>query len=68
MRAWFPTRRACPILSLGVPFYRTRGGTGLYGVRANMDYAVDKGASQTGASVPAWFDGSSSSVLGDDGA
>ena len=68
MRAWFPTRRACPILSPSAPFYRPREDTGLHGVRANIDYGMDEDTGPTEASVPAWLDGSCNSVLGNDGA
>ena len=66
MREWVSIWRTCPVLSLGVPFYRPRGGTGLHGGRASVDHGVGKRAGQLETSVPVWFDGSCSSVLGDD--
>ena len=41
-------------LSLGVPFYRSRGGTRLHNVGARVGLDRGRGASKLEASVPAW--------------
>jgi len=68
MRVWVSAYvSSSPCFSLGVPFYRPRGGTRLHGVEARVGFDRGMGTSRLEASVAACLDGSCYGVLGDDG-